>query len=214
MEVQCPRCESTFAVDPLAVEEHQGLLRCSVCGQVFELPVSAPALAKTFDRERRGGSPFGRFFLLLIIFLLLFVLIVQVLWWTRSYAYLATSAPIRTGILRISHSLGVNNPWPGPNRDLIIVKSSVTPLPNHLVVIRGELANHSGMVQRYPVIQVVLSNAYGSTIRTLTYTPAQYLPTTLRAQDGFLPGKVATFALQGPELAAAAGYQVTLLTQP
>ncbi|WP_308389628.1 zinc-ribbon and DUF3426 domain-containing protein [Acidithiobacillus sp. AMEEHan] len=214
MEVQCPRCESTFAVEPLSLRQHQGLLQCSVCGEVFRVPIAAPAVAKSLEAEsaRRGGI--GRWFLLAIIVFLFLVLVVQILWWTRSYAYLASSPVIRNVIVQAANGLGVEAPWPGPNREIQIVQSTVTPLPNHLALIRGQLENGSRMVQAYPQIQVVLSNAYGSTIRTLTFAPDKYLPGNVLPRDGFAPGHKVSFALQGPQLEAAPGYQVTILSLP
>ncbi|MEY2341755.1 zinc-ribbon and DUF3426 domain-containing protein [Acidithiobacillus sp. IBUN Pt1247-S3] len=214
MEVQCPRCESTFAVDPLSLRGHQGLLQCSVCREVFRVPIAAPAIAKSLESENTHRGGIGRWFLLAVIVFLLLVLVVQILWWTRSYAYLASSPAIRNVILQSAQGLGVEVPWPGPNREIHIVQSTVTPLPNHLAVIRGKLENTSGMVQAYPQIQVVLSNAYGSTIRTLTYAPNSYLPGNVLARNGFIPGEKVGFLLQGSQLETAPGYQVTILSLP
>ncbi len=214
MEVQCPRCESAFSVAPEALRKHQGVLQCSVCGEVFQVPIAAPGVAKSIEAESRHPGGLGRGFLLAIIVFLVLILIVQILWWTRSYAYLATYAPIRSVLLQSAHSLGVEVPWPGPNREIHITQSTVTALPDHLAIIRGKLKNTSGMVQAYPQIQVVLSNAYGSTIRTLTYTPQSYLPGDVLVGKGFVPGHAVDFVLQGPQLEAAPGYQVTLLSQP
>ncbi len=214
MEVQCPRCESTFAVEPLSLRQHQGLLQCSVCGEVFRVPIAAPAVAKAMEAESARRRGIGSWFLLAIIVFLLLVLVVQILWWTRSYAYLASSPAIRTVVLQSANALGVEMPWPGPNREIHIVQSTVTPLPNQLALIRGQLENTSRMVQAYPQLQVVLSNAYGSTIRTLTFAPSTYLPGDVLPRDGFSPGQKVPFTLQGPQLEAAPGYQVTILSLP
>ena len=214
MEVQCPRCESTFAVDPAVLRTHQGALQCSVCGETFRVPVAGPALSKSLDSSSPRGSGLGRWLLLAVILALVLVLLAQVLWWTRSYAYLASSTPVRNFILQSAQRFGVGVPWPGPNREIHILHSSVTPLPNHMAVIRGKLENTSGMVQAYPQIQVVLSNAYGSTIRTLQFSPSAYLPKGTVLAQGFSPKSDISFVLQGPQLQAVPGYQVTILSKP
>jgi predicted Zn finger-like uncharacterized protein len=214
MEVQCPRCESTFAVDPTVLRAHQGALQCSVCGETFRVPVAGAALSKTRDSSPPRNGGIGRWFLLVVILVLVLVLIVQVLWWTRSYAYLASAAPVRSFLLQSAQRFGVTMPWPGPNAEIHIGHSTVTPLPNHLAVIRGTLENTSGMVQAYPQIQVVLSNAYGSTIATLQFAPSAYLPKGILPYEGFSPESRVDFVLQGPKLQAVPGYQVTILRQP
>jgi len=210
MEVICPRCESTFDVDPRALRAHQGLVRCAVCQQVFRVELAALAASAEDD----GGSRWGRRQLLWIIFLLLLVLIGQVLWWTRSYAYAATSTPVREALLKAAAGLGIEIPWPGPNRDIRIVQSSVLPLAGHLAEIRGKLRNEAPLVQAYPVIQVTLSNSYGGTIARLEFPPSEYLKSGQRAADGFVPGVDVPFELRSPKLVAAPGYQVTLLSRP
>ena len=210
MEITCPRCESTFAVDPRALRAHQGLVRCTVCQQVFRVELAALASGG----EERSGWSWGRRLLLLVIFLLVLVLIAQVLWWTRSYAYAATSTPIRQALLNAAARFDVQIPWPGPNRDIRIVQSSVLPLPDHRAEIRGKIRNDAQLVQAYPVIQVTLSNSYGGTIARLEFRPSEYLGPERHAADGFVPGEDVSFHLSSPKLIAAPGYQVTLLSRP
>lgn len=211
MEVTCPRCESTFAVDPRALRQHQGLVRCTVCQQVFRVELAALA---TSAEDGSSGSRWGRRLLLTVIALLVLVLIVQVLWWTRSYAYAATSTPVRQALLSAAARLDVQIPWPGPNREIRIVQSSVEPLPDRLAEIRGKIRNDAQLVQAYPVIQVTLSNSYGGTIARLEFQPSEYLGPDRHAADGFVPGEDVSFLLRSPKLVAAPGYQVTLLSRP
>ena len=210
MEITCPRCESTFATDGKALREHHYQVKCSVCQQIFHIDIAA--------EEMRAGSSLGRrlgrFLLILAIILLITALIGQVLWWTRSYSYAATSAPVRHMLLDGAEQLGITIPWPGPNKDIRILNSRVIPVGDHLARITGSIENVANQVQAYPVIEVTLSNVYGAPIAHLHFTAAQYLSGEFHASAGFVPGTAVPFTLSGPALTAAAGYQVTLLSRP
>lgn len=210
MEITCPRCESTFATDNNALREHHYQAKCSVCQQIFHIDIAA--------EDTRAGSGLGRllgkFLLILAIILLITALIGQVLWWTRSYSYAATSAPVRHMLLDGAEQLGITIPWPGPNKNIRILNSQVIPVGDHLARITGSIENVANQVQAYPVIEVTLSNVYGAPIAHLHFTAAQYLSGEFHASAGFVPGTAVPFTLSGPALTAAAGYQVTLLSRP
>ncbi|CDQ08722.1 conserved hypothetical protein [Acidithiobacillus ferrivorans] len=210
MEITCPRCESTFATDNNALREHHYQAKCSVCQQIFHIDIAA--------EDTRAGSNLGRllgkFLLILAIILLITALIGQALWWTRSYSYAATSAPVRHILLSSAEQLGVTIPWPGPNKDIRILNSQVTQAGKHLARITGNIENVANKVQAYPVIEVTLSNIYGAPIAHLQFTAAQYLSGAFHASSGFVPGTAVPFTLSSPALTTAAGYQVTLLSRP
>ncbi len=209
MEIQCPRCESTFAVDPQELHLHQGVVCCGICQQLFQVPLGAHGAEAV--RERKDGSHTGRYLLPAIILVLMLALLLQVLWWTRSYAYLATSTPIRQFMVRMASAMGTRVPWPGPNWKIRIIQSTISVRPGNLAVIRGRIQNASGMVQAFPRLQVKLVNPYGSTIAHLVFRPEQYLPEDIQASGGFAPGARVSFTLQSPQLSAVPGYQVTVL---
>ena len=210
MEIQCPRCESMFAVDLQDLRLHQGMVRCGVCTQLFQVPLGAHG-SEAAQGRRQERAPTGRYLLPAIILLLVLALALQALWWTRSYAYLATSTPIRKLMVHVASSLGTAVPWPGPNRKIRIVQSTISLRAGNLAVIRGRLQNVSGMVQAFPRLQVELVNSYGSAIAHLVFQPEQYLPAGIRAAEGFAPGAPVSFLLRSPKLFTVPGYQVTVL---
>ncbi|ACH82626.1 MULTISPECIES: zinc-ribbon and DUF3426 domain-containing protein [Acidithiobacillus] len=210
MEITCPRCESTFLSDDKALREHHYRVKCSVCHHIFHVDVAA-------ETARAGsslGRRLGRFLLILAIILLVIALIGQILWWTRSYSYAATSAPIRRFLLSSAEQLDITIPWPGPNKDIRILNSQVTPVADHLARITGNIENVANQVQAYPVIEVTLSNVYGAPIAHLHFTATQYLSAEFPARAGFVPGTPVPFVLSSPALTRAAGYQITLLSRP
>ena len=209
MEITCPRCESTFAADSKALRDHRYQAKCGVCQYVFQVDVAAEEV-----RAGNGlGYRLGRFSLILMIVLLFIALIGQVLWWTRSYSYAATSTPVRRALLAGAAQLGIRIPWPGPNKKIRIIRSAVTPLGDHLARISGSIENVAHHVQAYPVIEVTLSNVYGAPIAHLHFTPEQYLNTHFPPDAGFVPETAVPFILSSPALTTAAGYQVTLLSR-
>ncbi|WP_414040353.1 zinc-ribbon and DUF3426 domain-containing protein [Acidithiobacillus sp. M4-SHS-6] len=210
MEITCPRCETTFSVDPKALHDHHDQVKCSVCQQIFHVDMDS----ETRTAGLHLGQRLGRYLLLLIIFLLLLALIGQILWSTGAYSYAANSAPIRQAMIRGANALGMSIAWPGPNKEMRIVHSHVIPLGNQRAEITGKMENLAGHVQAYPVIQVTLSNVYGAPIAHLQFKANDYLPHPENAASGFLSHRPVPFVIKSPRLLAAAGYQVTLLSQP
>ncbi|PKY11912.1 hypothetical protein B1757_00725 [Acidithiobacillus marinus] len=78
MEITCPRCESTFSVDPKALHNHHYRVKCSVCQQTFQVDMDSEISTTGLHL----GQRLGRYLLLLIIFLLVLALIGQILWST------------------------------------------------------------------------------------------------------------------------------------
>lgn len=210
MEITCPRCESTFSVDPKALHNHHYQVKCSVCQQIFQVDMDS----ETSTAGLHLGQRLGRYLLLLIIFLLILALIGQILWSTGVYSYAANSAPIRQAMIRSANALGTTISWPGPNKEMRIVDSHVTPLGNQRAEITGKMENLAGHVQAYPVIQVTLSNVYGAPIAHLQFKAKDYLEQPEAISSGFLSRQPVPFTLKSPQLLAAAGYQVSLLSQP
>ncbi|MBE7561835.1 zinc-ribbon domain-containing protein [Acidithiobacillus sp. HP-6] len=210
MEITCPRCESTFGVDHNALQKHHYQVKCGVCQQVFQVDLDN----ETSTAGAHLGQRLGRYLLLLIIFLLVLALIGQILWSTGVYSYAANSAPIRRAMIHSANAIGTQISWPGPNKEMRIVDSHVTALDNHLAEITGKMENLAGHVQAYPAIQVTLSNVYGAPIAHLQFTPKEYLAKPEETISGFLSHTPVQFSIKSPKLIAAAGYQVTLLSQP
>lgn len=210
MEISCPRCESAFSADIKSLRQHHFQVKCSVCQQVFHVDLAA----ETETAGKQLGQHFSRYLLITIIILLLLALLGQVLWSTGIYSYAANNAPIRRAMIRGANALGTTIPWPGPNKAIHIVDSQVAPVGDHLAQITGQIENLAGHVQAYPVIEVTLSNIYGAPIAHLHFNPSQYLGAHHIASDGFLAHSPVHFTLHSPQLVAAAGYQVTLLSRP
>ncbi len=210
MEITCPRCESTFSVDRNALSAHKYHVKCSVCQQVFQVDLDTESSVA----GARLGQQLGRYVLIFIIILLLLALIGQVLWSTGVYSYAANSPPIRRALIHSAAAFGTHISWPGPNKHMRIVESHVTPVGDQLAEISGKIENLAGHVQAYPVIQVTLSNVYGAPIAHLQFNAKEYLQPSEKADAGFLSHKTVRFTLKSPNLIAAAGYQVTLLSRP
>ncbi|MFA7495140.1 MAG: zinc-ribbon and DUF3426 domain-containing protein [Acidithiobacillus sp.] len=210
MEISCPRCESAFSADIKSLRQHHFQVKCSVCQQVFHVDLAA----ETETAGKHLGHRFSRYLLITIITLLLLALIGQIVLSTGVYSYAANSAPVRQAMIRGATALGTTIPWPGPNKAIQIIDSQVTPVGDHLAMITGQIENLAGHVQAYPVIEVTLSNVYGAPITHLHFNPSQYLGPHHKTIDGFLAHSPIHFTLHSPQLAAAAGYQVTLLSRP
>jgi len=210
MEITCPRCDSTFSVDAAELRAHDCQAQCSVCDQIFTVD---GALCGATPSPAGAGRRWAKRFLLFIIFLLILALIGQAVWWTQAYSYLAGNADLRRAMLGTAQRLGVEIPWPGPNKQILIVNSQVIPGNGNLARITGTIRNTADFVQAYPVISVTLDNIHGAPVAHLRFTPRQYLAPPYRAADGFIPHTPVPFVLSSPQLITAPGYQVTLISQ-
>ena len=210
MEITCPRCDSTFSVDAAELRAHACQAQCSVCDQTF---TAGGTLCGATSSPASASRRWAKRFLLFIIFLLILALIGQAVWWTQAYSYLAGNADLRRVMLNTAQRLGVDIPWPGPNRQILIVNSQVIPGNGNLARITGTIRNTADFVQAYPVISVTLNNIHGAPVAHLRFTPQQYLAPPYRAADGFIPHTPVPFVLSSPQLITAPGYQVTLISQ-